>query len=229
MNKIASVLSTMVSTLFFSVPALADAGFYGELSLGLTQNSGKLSTFSTIANTNGALLAEPIAETVNLSGDSMSAAIKLGYQFGQYFAVELGHNKYGNLDGFDIDEFGDAVIDKIESSSSTVGIKGLLPLFDDFSVFARLGIANWDFEASSTNSSLPNELVLIKGDGNDIYYGVGAEYRINETFSIGIEYSVIDMGLSETVSENYKYLSYSGTTTVDYKVESISLSFKMSY
>ena len=141
----------------------------------------------------------------------------------------MGHNKYGNLDGFDIDEFGDAVIDKIESSSSTVGIKGLLPLFDDFSVFARLGIANWDFEASSTNSSLPNELVLIKGDGNDIYYGVGAEYRIYETFSIGIEYSVIDMGLSEAVSENYEYLSYSGTTTVDYKIESISLSLKMSY
>lgn len=233
MKKIAlvflSLFSMVLPSLLFSTPVIARSGFYVELALGSTQSSGDLSTSSTITNLDNELIVQPYTDSENLSGDSLSAALKLGYQFNDYFAAELGKNKGGGWEGSGMDELGNFVDKSVETTSLTTGIKALVPIFEDFSVFTRLGVANWDLKVTSKDYSLNNELVLIEGDGYDLYYSIGAEYLITENYSIGIEYSATEMNLAESVTKKYQSSNSLSKTSVNYKLESISLLFKMTF
>lgn len=78
----------------------------------------------------------------------------------------------------------------IETSSLRLGIKGELEIITDLSVIARLGLAHWDYDEYT-----PQDLVTIglstDKNGNDIYYSLGAQYKITESFYLGVEYSVL--------------------------------------
>ena len=168
-------------------------------------------------------------EVEKSSDDSTSFGLRFGYQFNDYIAVEIAHHQYGEWDDNSIDESGDSTNAKLDSSSISAGVKGILPLSDDFSLFARAGIAKWDFKATVTDSSMPDEVFRLKEDDNDIYYGIGAEYSVNESISLGLEYSVIDMDWAVSNSETNENYSYSTDVKTNYTVESIALLLKVSF
>lgn len=229
MKKIAFVLSTAVSTLLLATPAIANSGFYAELSAGSVKNKAGVSAVYTTTS-----FSETKNETENdpkaFSEGSTSFGLRLGYKFNNYVALELGHHQYGESTDNYVDDFGDTINDKVDSSSTSVGIKGMLPLTDELSLFARAGMAKWNFKASSTDSSIPDEQEApVKENGNDIYYGAGVEYRFTDTISLGIEYSVLNMGWELSESGTYEDFSYTAESKVNYKVENIALLLKISF
>ncbi len=243
MKKTAFVLSTVFSTvaltaipsLLLTAPAMAGEGFYAELSAGSAKNKAEVNYSSTYSFTS---FRETQSETEtgkdsSPSEKSTSFGVRFGYQFNNYIAVELGHHQYGEWEDKEEGESSDSTSAKIESSSISAGIKGIYPLSDDLSLFARAGIAKWDFKATVTDSSALDALESLKKDDNDMYYGIGAEYSFNESISLGLEYSVLDMGWGESLSDagTYEDFSYSSTGhyKTSYKVENISLLLKVSF
>lgn len=226
---------TLLTSLLLSTAAYAGPGFYVELAAGKADNSVD-STFSYSANyeINGESMSENESESFSESiGKSTSFGARLGYQFNDYIAVELGHQEYGEKADNYVDDFGDNISDKISSSSTSLGVKGILPVSESFALFVRAGYAKWDLESKSTDSSLPGETFRFSESDNDITYGIGAEYMITESMSLGLEYSVIEMNWDESdsdsyTSDNYSY-SYASTAEVAYKVENISLLFKYTF
>jgi opacity protein-like surface antigen len=237
MKKIALSLSIVIPSLLLSAPALSQQGFYTELSAGSAKSKLQVDavvTYSLIYldNTdNTETTTESYSETE--SYDSISLGLRLGYQFNEYIAIEAGYHNYGEAKDNYIDEFDDTINEKISSSAVSFGIKGSLPISDHFSIFARTGMAKWDFKASFTDSSMPGEVEQIKESDKDIYYGIGAEYRFNETISLGLEYSLLSMGWKDIESEYEQYygvdFSYSLDTKVDYKVQNLALLLKISF
>ena len=231
-----TILSTVISSLLLTAPALAGAGSYAELSAGSAKNnlgvnfSGS-STFAYEGETETEVFSE--SETALKDKGTTSFGLRMGYQFNDYIAIELGHQQYGEVQHKSLDEYEDTINSKAKSSSISAGIKAILPLSDDFSLFSRAGMAKWDVKMTVTDSSAPDEIFILKQDDNDIYYGIGAEYHFNDTVSVGLEYSVLDMSWSESTvaSESNEYYSYSvnGNGNYNYKVENIALLLTVSF
>ncbi len=234
MKKIAFSLSIVIPSLLLSAPALSQQGFYGEISAGSVKNKAEMDVSLTSSVTYlGYIESETESYSDTESYDSTSLGLRLGYQFNEYIAIESGYHNYGEAKDNYIDEFDDTINEKLSSSAVSFGIKGSLPISDHFSIFARTGMAKWDFKASFTDSSMPREVEQLKESDNDIYYGVGAEYRFNETISLGVEYSVLSMVWKALESESEQYYdvdySYSLDSKVDYKVQNLALLLKISF
>ena len=234
MKKIALSLSIVIPSLLLSAPTLSQQGFYTELSAGSVKSKAQIDsvvTYSLIYLDNTETTTESYSETE--SYDSTSLGLRLGYQFNEYIAIEAGYHNYGEAKDNYIDEFDDTINVKISSSAVSFGIKGSLPISDHFSIFARTGMAKWDFKSSFTDSSMPGEVEQLKESDKDIYYGIGAEYRFNETISLGLEYSLLSMGWKDIESEYEQYsgvdFSYSLDKKVDYKVQNLALLLKISF
>ena len=216
------------------MPAIADTGFYAELSAGSAKNkaeahSSGTTSFTSFDGTDTGTMATKGTSKLLEDRDSASFGLRFGYQFNDYIAIELGHHQYGEAKDEFKDKFGDTINNKLESSSTSAGIKAMLPLSDEFSLFARAGVAQWDFKGTITDSSSPDKAYPIKQDDNDIYYGIGAEYRFNESISLGLEYSILDMEGGVYVAEASENSRFSVTSNLNYKVENLSLLLKFSF
>ncbi len=214
MKKILAGFMALTTTL----PVIADTDFYGVLSLGNADNRSK-------GVSSGILFGEAFSETFKFNKDSTSYSIRGGYQFHENFAVELGHYEYGKVTYAYIDEFDDSIKDHIDTNSNNLGIKAGWPITESITLSGSIGIAKWNFDAHSTDSSLPDEVSEFSKDGTDIYYGVSFEYSINNKLSVGLEYSSVSMKWGSSESE--ENLSYSSDS--EHKVNNLSLTVQMKF
>lgn len=156
-----------------AIPAMANDGFFsGEILLGKTD--------------------QEVGNNIGGEGDDNSFGIRGAYNLNKYIGFELSYIDHGETDDKFIDGFGDTINDKISLTAFNLGAKGVLPFENGFSLHARLGLSFWDAELEETNSAVPGE--TFKGDdsGNDLYYGIGAQYTINSKFTIGVEYTLFE-------------------------------------
>jgi OOP family OmpA-OmpF porin len=150
------------------------------------------------------------------SGDDLSFGIRGTYSLIESFSIEGAYQIHGEIDDTYIDGFGDTINEKLSSTALSLGLKGILSLDYGISLNARVGVSFWDVEAKETDSSLPGEIFKSDDNGNDLYYGFGAQYDINSQVTFGLEYTITNMGIStETVSADY-----------DVKNISLSLGYK---
>lgn len=127
-------------------------------------------------------------------GDDTALGIRGVYNLNQNVAFELSYINHGKTNDNSSDAFGDTFTDKISSSAFNFAVKGSIPFELGFSISARLGLAFWDIELSETDSYYPGEVFKGRDSGNDLYYGIGTQYLINEKFTIGAEYTVAEYG-----------------------------------
>ncbi|MBB3192297.1 outer membrane beta-barrel protein [Halomonas cerina] len=122
-----------------------------------------------------------------LDTDDSDTAYKLfaGYQFNPNFALEASYLDFGEFkaNATVTDGVNTATAD-IDLSFEGFGIAlvGKLPIQNGFSLHAKVGMFAWDGEVSGT--ARYNGDVIYDGesggDGTDPYYGLGAEYQINQ-------------------------------------------------
>ncbi|CCK75901.1 OmpA-like transmembrane domain protein [Oleispira antarctica RB-8] len=160
-----------------ALPAVANEGYFsGEVLLGKTDQELK-------------------SDFGDTDGDDSSFGIRGAYNLNKNVAFELGYMNHGEIDDTYIDEFGDTINDRFSSTAFNLGVKGVIPFENGFSLHGRLGLSFWDVELEETDSAFPGE--TFKGDdsGTDFYYGIGAQYTINEQFTIGAEYTLSEYGI----------------------------------
>ena len=159
-----------------SLPVAADSNFSAEFLLGKTDQEAR-------------------TDYGDVEGDDTSIGIRGGYSINENVTLELSYNNYGEIDKSYIDEYGDYINDKVSTTSMNFGVKGSIPLNNGLSIYARIGLSLWDVEFEETDSFYPGE--TFKGDdsGNDIYYGLGLQYQINDKAFIGAEYTLSEYGV----------------------------------
>lgn len=128
----------------------------------------------------------------NESGDDVSLGIRGAFNVNKHFGVELAYQDYGTPDDSYIDEFGDRISEKLKATAASAGVKGMMPFNNGVSLIGRVGVAFWDLEYEQTDSSNPGVVDRFDDDGNDFYYGVGIDYALNQQFSIGAEYTILE-------------------------------------
>jgi OOP family OmpA-OmpF porin len=143
------------------------------------------------------------------SGDDTSFGLRLGYSFNTNFSAELSYQSYGEADDRYVDSSGDNIHDTIESDALMIGVKALIPLNNEFSLVGRLGISKWDAKVKHTDSSFPGQVFKGDDDGTDPYYGIGAEYRINESTFAGIEYTITEMEAEQNIDNEVTNIALS--------------------
>ena len=189
MKKVVLSVLLMSSVL----PAMAENNFSAELLLGMADQ-------------------ELSANGLSTSGDDTSFGVRGAYSLNENFSLESAYQSYGETDDTYIDSFGDTINNKLSSTALSLGIKGVIPLDNGLSLNARVGISFWDAEIKETDSAFPGETFKGDDNGNDLYYGIGAQYQINPQIFIAAEYTMTKMGISEA------------GLSADFDVKNISLS-----
>lgn len=141
-----------------SFAALDTTGFSGEVLLGSAEH-------------------ELSGGGVSFSDDVYSYGIRGAYQINENFAVEVGYQDLGEAE-FKVDG---VTIAQMDISALTLGVKGMYPLQNGLSVVGRFGLSSISAEASASGTSASD-------DANELYFGIGGQYDINEQFYVGVEY-----------------------------------------
>ena len=130
------------------------------------------------------------------SGDATSFGVRSAISLNKNVSAEFSYHNYGETDDTYIDGFGDTINDQLKTTAFNLGIKAVLPLENGLSLNARLGVSFWDFEYEGTDSSFPGQVFKADDDGNDLYYGVGAQYDLNTNVYVGAEYTLSKLDVS---------------------------------
>lgn len=108
----------------------------------------------------------------NLGDNQGSYGAFLGYNFHENFAVEIGARRLGSWD------FRGADVDIKQYAASVIGI---LPLQNQFNVFARLGY-------NKLKADLSLQGVSTDATDSGVLYGVGVGYNFTPTIAGRIEF-----------------------------------------
>ena len=132
----------------------------------------------------GALRSEGFTVISDNSDDSdIGYKVYAGYQFNPNFAVEASYVDFGKfeanatvVDGEPIGVGADASIDGFGFA-----LVGKLPIQNGFNVYGKLGMVAWDADLDVNLNTLSGDIATSDGaDGSDPFYGIGAEYEINQ-------------------------------------------------
>jgi OOP family OmpA-OmpF porin len=111
--------------------------------------------------------------TINSPGLSSTTAIGVlgGYDFNKNFAAELAYTDFGSKSypGF-----------SVKSSAVSLSGVGSYPINEQFSVFAKLGVASTSMSATGSPTT----------SKSDLTYGVGAQLNVNKQIGIRLGYDV---------------------------------------
>jgi len=124
-----------------------------------------------------------------------------GYRFHRYIAAELSLVQFGELKSTarsDMD-FGQGFVPASVSFTFTAGgplmsVLGILPIGDKFEMFGRVGylFTSSERELSSRVDGESGSFGSAKGDSQDLVYGAGFNWNINQVYSIRFEFQQID-------------------------------------
>lgn len=131
-------------------------------------------------------------------GDTTSFGARVGYAMWENIVLEVGYQDYGEVEESSFliyDGEVESYEETISASALNFSVKALLPLGSDFSLFGRLGLAMWEIEYSFNDVNFATTYDS-NYDGEDLFYGFGVEYELNDQFIFGTEYSMVKMGLS---------------------------------
>ncbi|MGJ7459156.1 porin family protein [Halomonas sp. RA08-2] len=107
-----------------------------------------------------------------------------GYQFNPNFAIEASYLNFGDFESNAQTVVGD-IPASIQGDISVEGfgfaLVGKLPIQNGFSVYGKLGLIAWDADIDVRTDTLIGNISASDGeDGIDPFYGIGAEYVINQ-------------------------------------------------
>lgn len=158
-----------------------------------------LVSFSSLADepyfTGEFILGKATQEVGGSDDDDTSFGIRAAYQANKNLAFEISYQDFGEASWSYVDPFGDKIAEKSDTDSFNISLKGILPIDSRFSLFARAGLAFWNLDVDITDSSLPGLVFEGSDSGNDVFYGFGAQYSINDMAKIGVEYIFSEFGV----------------------------------
>ena len=101
-----------------------------------------------------------------------------GYNFNQNFAIEASYVDFGNSNDNDLSEL------EISSDTLALSVVGKIPLGNNFELYGQLGYHMWDIGLSMGGFGSIGSI-----DGSDMFYGIGANYNLNNHIGFGVKYA----------------------------------------
>jgi len=201
MKKIITALA--LATL--SLPTIANTDFYVEFLMGTAHQKADAGAGSSV------------------SGRGTSWGVRGGYQLADYIAVELAFQDYGEAkESSDYDFEGTALdgvwSETLETTAFNLGFKAVIPFSTGFSLNARMGLSVWEVEynlSRESSDSLAGLSIVLDDNGNNMYWGIGAQYDFSNDILIGFEYRKLEANLNTSLP---------GLRSVDHTIENMSLS-----
>ena len=109
------------------------------------------------------------------------------------FEVYVGHDYSENIsfEGSYVD-FGEAKdnlpsVWTLSGDSFSLAVLGKVPISKEFTVFAKVGMHFWDAKLDVAGGG-----TLASDDGSGLVFGVGADYKTNDSVSVGARYTRYD-------------------------------------
>jgi opacity protein-like surface antigen len=140
--------------------------------------AGMLAAFSTYASAEGIYAFGNIglAKFDHALERSTTTAVGLGYKLDPTFSVELGYHDLGGQAWSPTDN-------SIYAHAVQASAIANLPFNDNFNIFVRAGLAR-----VNVNGDIGNNRVISSGS-NDVTYGIGANYKFSDKFSMRLDYN----------------------------------------
>lgn len=108
-------------------------------------------------------------------GDDVSMSLLAGYDFSDILGVEVAWTDYGSSEVDNSD-------DDAEASALLFGIIGNMPLSNEVSAFAQLGIGRWDYKFTDIDES-----------DTDVYVGLGIDYALSQKMTARFSYNYLPL------------------------------------
>ncbi|MBJ7537760.1 porin family protein [Marinomonas transparens] len=146
------------------------------------------------------LIGQSSQKVSNLAdGDDSSTGIRLGYEFSDGWSVEGAFHDHGGFNYSSIDDDNKESID-YSTSSTTLGVKKTFDLSEGLSLNVHGGLALWNFDWASENTSTTTITTKTTNDsgsnsGSDVYYGLGLSYELKQNLLLSLEYSFLSMSI----------------------------------
>jgi opacity protein-like surface antigen len=192
--------------ILFSIPLFSSAEIKLVSEVLVGQSQHKLSS---------TLQENALFEKNSTSSKDNSFGFRIGLKLIDNLTLELAKHSHGSFDneltvtdprtGFR--EF--AMKTNIKTSSIRYGVKGEVELYSGLSVNARIGIARW--EDSQNYSRILEVLDYSNSEqsGDDLYYALGANFKLTENIYVGLEYSIVTINdrtyINDELIDSYKH------------------------
>ena len=108
-----------------------------------------------------------------------------GYQFNQYFGLELAYVDLGKASYSGTFLGAPVTGGAVETWGVNFSAVGTLPLGSNFALFGKVGFFTWESEASDTTGGVPFSGTE---DGTDVSYGLGVSYNFTKNFGVRAEW-----------------------------------------
>jgi len=132
-----------------------------------------------------------VGDNYTFDKTSTTYSVGVGYNFNQFFAVELAYRDLGDVT--DRGNFSDGGVyrDKRSADAFQASVVGSLPISDDFSLFGRVGVAKIDVDYDYTETGGGLDPLSASGSHTKTkaLVGVGASYKIAPQLTLRAEYN----------------------------------------
>lgn len=193
MNKQLLIIALMTGMGLTTAHA-ADTGFY----IGGSFGQSKISDFNG-SDVDAELASLGITSTTTTDDKDTGWKAFAGYRIMKYLAVEGAYTNFGEATANVVTtapSAGTANV-KLENEAWSLSALGILPLSDQFSLFARLGLNVWNVDVSASGTGSGSTAYSDSEDGTDVVYGLGAAYHITPNLNLRAEWERYDFDGSD--------------------------------
>jgi hypothetical protein len=147
----------------------------------------------------GLLIGPGQALSRNIEGSDLATRVFAGVRLHRYLAIEAGWVDIGEIDALVPAITSDAQLEQVPTTLETSGWEvtavGIWPVNRDLELFGKLGLISWDSDLTSGGAGAAGS------DGQDLAYGIGAEYTGTGRLRFRIEGMVYDLdGFDESIA-----------------------------
>jgi len=126
-------------------------------------------------------------------GNDSSYTVGMGYTFSRNFSIEANYHRFGTPNAQTNCPPGFAcILIPLRTEADVTGISlslvGTIPVSDRLDVYAKIGILSWEVDFKGISSAFNDT-------GEDLLYGAGLNWSINDRWSLFLEYSGVDLDI----------------------------------
>ena len=138
----------------------------------------------------------------DVSDTGTAYQLQLGWEISRFVAIEAAFSDFGDAESeyriLDGDVNGHEALSTAEHSvnltSTSLSLKGMLPLGGSFRVFGKVGYASWTSEVEWNESLYFDKALDTRSvgseevEGEDLFFALGPEYHLTKNFVLFAEY-----------------------------------------
>ncbi len=194
MKKITLAVMAIASLVGAAAASASEDGWYGLVGAGQASGSNARSTVDD------ALLGAGASGFSSSMSNPSVGRLEVGYLVNRNWAVEGGYL------GSKTENYAASGGSLVGGASTSVSIKGwnlvavgILPIANEFSLLARLGVADMEEKATPTGANISASLNSYK---SDVTYGIGAQYTFPNAVFLRADVDSYQIGNSNFSNHN---------------------------